>query len=56
VDLCVDLGTNYNITNVSNWPGKAAYGKRYQIQVSTNTSTWTTIYSTTTGAWRDGKT
>ena len=31
-----------------NW--EAAYATAFQIQVSANASTWTTIYSTTTGA------
>jgi mannan endo-1,4-beta-mannosidase len=30
-----------------NW--EAAYGRSYQVQVSANASSWTTIYSTTTG-------
>jgi beta-glucanase (GH16 family) len=46
--LQVDLGQSYNISHVTlNW--EAAYGRAYQIQTSTNGSTWTTIYSTTTG-------
>jgi hypothetical protein len=44
----VDLGSTYNITHVVlNW--EAAYGRAYQIQVSTDDTNWTTIYSTTTG-------
>jgi chitodextrinase len=44
----VDLGQSYNVTSVNlNW--EAAYGKSFQIQVSPDASTWTTIYSTTTG-------
>src|SRR5687768_14590014 len=44
----VDLGATYNLTQVVlNW--EAAYGSSYQIQVSANASTWTTVYSTTTG-------
>jgi beta-glucanase (GH16 family) len=46
--LQVDLGQSYNISHVTlNW--EAAYGRAYQIQTSPNGSTWTTIYSTTTG-------
>jgi hypothetical protein len=37
----VDLGANYNINRVKiSWEG--AYGKNYQIQFSTNNTTWTT--------------
>lgn len=44
----VDLGATASIDRVVlNW--EAAYGRSYQIQTSTNGSTWTTIYSTTTG-------
>ena len=44
----IDLGQTYGINHVTlNW--EAAYGKAYQIQVSTDASTWTTIFSTTTG-------
>ena len=32
---------------VLNW--EAAYGKAYKIETSPNGSTWTSIYSTTTG-------
>ena len=46
--IYVDLGASYTINRVVlNW--EAAYGKGYQIQVSDNASTWTTIFSTTTG-------
>ncbi len=46
--LEVDLGTTRSICGVSlNW--EAAYAKAFQIQVSNDNSTWTTIYSTTTG-------
>jgi F5/8 type C domain/Glycosyl hydrolases family 16 len=46
--LQVDLGQSYNITHVTlNW--EAAYGRAYQIQTSQDGSSWTTIYSTTTG-------
>src|SRR3954453_16298946 len=45
--LQVDLGTSSAITRVQlNWETAAA--KAFQIQVSTNASTWTSIYSTTT--------
>src|SRR5947209_1661652 len=47
--LQVDLGATATITSVSlNW--EAAYGKSFQIQTSPNGTTWTSIYSTTTGA------
>jgi beta-glucanase (GH16 family) len=46
--LQVDLGQSYNITHV-NLSWEAAYGRAYQIQTSPDGSTWTTIYSTTTG-------
>ncbi len=43
----VDLQATVNISRVKlNW--EAAYGKSYQIQVSSNALDWTTIYSTTT--------
>ncbi|MDH2427183.1 discoidin domain-containing protein [Sphaerisporangium sp. TRM90804] len=43
----VDLGVTANITQVVlNW--EAAYGRAFQIQTSSNGSTWTPIYSTTT--------
>ncbi len=46
--LQVDLGTTQSVCAVTlNW--ETAYGKAYQIQVSPDASTWTTIYSTTTG-------
>ncbi|MGO9977309.1 MAG: discoidin domain-containing protein, partial [Solirubrobacteraceae bacterium] len=46
--IYVDLGATYNISQVVlNW--EAAYATAYQIQVSNNASTWTTIYSTTSG-------
>ena len=46
--LEVDLGSSQAICQVTlNW--EAAYGKAFQIQTSANNSTWTTIYSTTTG-------
>jgi hypothetical protein len=47
--IYVDLAANYNIGAVTlAW--ETAYGKAYQIEVSTNASIWTTIYSTTNGA------
>jgi hypothetical protein len=47
--LQVDLGTTATISQVVlNW--EAAYGRSFQIQVSANGSSWTNVYSTTTGA------
>jgi beta-glucanase (GH16 family) len=47
--LHVDLGQTYAITHVTlTW--EAAYGRAYQIQTSPDGTTWTTVYSTTTGA------
>ena len=46
--LEVDLGSAQAICQVSlDW--EAAYATAFQIQVSNDNSTWTTIYSTTTG-------
>jgi beta-glucanase (GH16 family) len=46
--LQVDLGATHTINKVTlNW--EAAYAKAFQIQTSNNGTTWTTIYSTTTG-------
>ena len=46
--IYVDLGSTQNICRVKlNW--EAAYGRSYQIQTSPNATTWTNIYSTTTG-------
>jgi hypothetical protein len=46
--LEVDLGSSQSICAVTlNW--EAAYATAYQIQTSTDGSTWTPIYSTTTG-------
>ncbi len=46
--LEVDLGSSQPICQVTlNW--EAAYATAFQIQVSTDGSTWTPIYSTTTG-------
>jgi hypothetical protein len=47
--LQVDLGATATIRSITlNW--EAAYGRAFQIQTSANGSSWTTIYSTTTGA------
>jgi hypothetical protein len=47
--LQVDLGSTQAITQVTlNW--ETAAGKAFSIQTSNDASTWTTIYSTTTGA------
>jgi len=46
--LQVDLGSVQTIGRVVlNWEG--AYGKAYQLQTSNDGSTWTTIYSTSSG-------
>ncbi len=46
--IYVDLGSTTSISEVIlRW--EAAYAKAYQVQVSNDASTWTTIYSTTTG-------
>ena len=46
--LEVDLGSSQQICGVSlDW--ETAYATAFQIQVSTDNATWTTIYSTTTG-------
>lgn len=46
--LYVDLGSTKTINRVVlNW--EAAYASAYQVQVSNDASTWTNIYSTTTG-------
>ena len=46
--IYVDLGATANVTQVVlQWD--PAFATAYQIQVSANASTWTTIYSTTTG-------
>jgi hexosaminidase len=44
----VDLQSTYNV-NLVKLTWEAAYGRAYQIQVSLNGTTWTTVYSTTTG-------
>jgi beta-glucanase (GH16 family) len=47
--ISIDLGQQYAINHVTlSW--EAAYGRAYQIQTSADGSSWTTIYSTTTGA------
>ncbi|MBB5867710.1 fibronectin type 3 domain-containing protein [Allocatelliglobosispora scoriae] len=47
--LQVDLGATHSVSRiVLNW--QTAYGKAFQLQTSANGTTWTTIYSTTTGA------
>src|SRR6266508_783428 len=46
--IYVDLGSTQSICRVKlNW--EAAYGRSYQIQTSPDASTWTNIYSTSTG-------
>ncbi len=46
--LEVDLGSTQSICQVViHW--ETAYGKAFQIQTSNDNSTWTSIYSTTTG-------
>jgi hypothetical protein len=46
--LQVDLGGTRSICEVTlNW--ETAYGKAFQIQVSDDANTWTTLYSTTSG-------
>jgi hypothetical protein len=46
--LQVDLGASAKISRVKlNW--EAAYGKSYTIQTSANGTTWTAIYTTSTG-------
>jgi parallel beta-helix repeat protein len=44
--IYVDLGGTYNISNV-NITWENAYGKNYNIDVSSNASTWTTVKSIT---------
>ncbi|GAA0583671.1 peptide ABC transporter substrate-binding protein [Kribbella sandramycini] len=44
----VDLGSAASLTRVKlNW--EAAYGKAYQVQLSSNGTSWTNAFSTTTG-------
>ncbi|MFT4144293.1 MAG: glycosyl hydrolase [Mobilitalea sp.] len=43
-NFIVDLGANYTVSQVKlAW--EAAYASQYQIQTSTNNSTWTTVHS-----------
>jgi hypothetical protein len=50
--LEVDLGSTQTICQVTlDW--ETAYATAFQIQTSTDNSTWTTIYSTTTGTGGD---
>ena len=45
----VDLGQVYSVGKVVlSWA--SAYGKSYQVQVSTDNALWTTVFSTTSGA------
>jgi hypothetical protein len=47
--IYVDLGSVASVTRVVlQW--EAAYGKAYQIQVSNDAGSWTTIFSTSTGS------
>ncbi|MEU7916864.1 discoidin domain-containing protein [Microbispora bryophytorum] len=47
--LQVDLGTTATLSQVTlNW--ETAYATSFKIQISANASTWTDLYSTTTGA------
>ncbi|MER8232809.1 glycosyl hydrolase family 8 [Streptomyces sp. NPDC094049] len=44
----VDLGANHTVSRVKlAW--EAAYGKAYRVQTSADGTTWTDVYSTTTG-------
>ncbi len=46
--IYVDLGSAYTINRVVlRW--EAAYGRGYKLQVSSNASSWSEVYSTTTG-------
>ncbi|MEV8517260.1 discoidin domain-containing protein [Dactylosporangium sp. NPDC051484] len=46
--ITIDLGATQNVCRVVlNW--EAAYAKAFQVQTSTDGTTWTTIYNTTTG-------
>jgi hypothetical protein len=50
--LQVDLGSSQTICQVTlDW--ETAYASAFQIQVSSDDSTWTTVYSTTTGTGGD---
>jgi beta-glucanase (GH16 family) len=47
--LEVDLGSTFTVDQVTlNW--EAAFARAFSIQVSTNATTWSTVYTTTTGA------
>jgi beta-glucosidase len=46
--LAVDLGATHTISQVVLY-WESAYAKAFQIQTSNDGTTWTTIYSTTTG-------
>ncbi|MBN1411007.1 MAG: discoidin domain-containing protein [Spirochaetales bacterium] len=46
--ITVDMGATYTIRRVGlEW--ETAFGKSYQLQISPDNATWTTIYSTTSG-------
>ncbi|WEK55864.1 MAG: discoidin domain-containing protein [Candidatus Cohnella colombiensis] len=46
--IAIDLGATYAISHVIlDW--QSAYGKSYVIEISLNGSSWTTVYSTTSG-------
>jgi F5/8 type C domain/Glycosyl hydrolases family 2, TIM barrel domain len=48
--LRVDLGSPQQPCKlVLEWEGTAAYGKSFEIQISSDDKNWTSIYSTTTG-------
>jgi hypothetical protein len=48
-NLLIDLGSTKSISHIQlSWGPN--YGRSYSIQLSTNNSTWTTVYSTTSGA------
>lgn len=47
--LSVDLGATYNVSKtVARWNG-SYYARAYRIEVSTNNSTWTQVFSTSSG-------
>ncbi len=46
--IYVDLGASYNVGRV-NLSWEDAYAKSYRIEVSTDKTNWTTVYSTTSG-------
>jgi F5/8 type C domain len=47
--LQVDLGSTKTVCRVGlNW--EAAFGRSFQVQLSTDATNWTNVYSTTTGA------